>query len=115
MTFELIDLQELGEKALQDFTASIGQGTEQDSARFEQAINRLVAQVELTYGVAAKLAHREATMEGTEAIWAKMVAICDQAARRLKEMEQHYPASKVSFDRILDYRNEAQKRRELHA
>lgn len=112
--FELIDLEALGEKAVQDFTASLAHGAEGDAAPFEQAVGRLVAHVELTYRVAAKLAHREPTMEGTEAIWAKMVAICDQAAQEVKQLEQEFPALKASFDRILDFRNEAEKRRDLH-
>jgi hypothetical protein len=86
-----------------------------DAVSFEQAVSRLVANVEFTYGVAAKLAHREPTMEGTVAVWSKMVAICDQAVKQLKELEQQHPVNKASFDRILDYRNAADKRRELHA
>src|SRR6266567_1835517 len=114
MIFELVDLEELGEKALQDFTASV-EGSTGTAATFEHAVNRLVTNVEFTYGVAAKLAHREPTMEGTVAIWSKMVAMCDQAANQLKELEQQHPSCKASFDRILDYRNAAEKRRELHA
>src|SRR2546426_12153414 len=102
MTFELVDLEELGEKALQDFAASL-QGPVGSAANFDHAVNRLLANVEFTYGVAAKLAHREPTMEGTVAIWSKMVAICDQAAKQVKELERQHPASKASFDRILDY------------
>ena len=115
MTLELIDLEELGEKAVSDFAASLAEGHAGDAVGFENAVRRLVAQVEITYGLAAKLAHREPTMEGTVAIWSKMVSICDQAARQVKALEQRYPTSKTSFDRILDYRNAAEKRRELHS
>lgn len=115
MTFELVDLEELGDKALHDFTSSLAEGRPGDAARFEQAVSRLVAQVEVTYGVAAKLAHREPTMEGTLAIWSKMMAICDSVAHRIKALEQQYPSCKASFDRVLDYRNAAEKRRDLHA
>ena len=115
MTFELVDLEEMGEKALQDFTASLANGPAGDAASFYSAVNRLVANVEFTYGVAAKLAHREPTMEGTIAIWSKMMAICDLVAQQVKELERQHPSCKASFDRILDYRNAAEKRRELHA
>src|SRR6266496_4056997 len=112
MTFELVDLEELGEKALQEFTASV-ESSARTQTSFELAVNRLLANVEFTYGVAAKLAHREPTMEGTVAIWSKMVAMCDQAGRQVKELERQYPSCRASFDRILDYRNAAEKRREL--
>lgn len=111
MTFELVDLEELGEKALQDFNASIADS----QLDFEQAVSGLVAKVEFAYGVAAKLAHRERTLEGTAAIWAKMVSICDEIAKQVKGLEREHPECKASFDRILDCRNAAEKRRQLHS
>jgi hypothetical protein len=115
MTFELVDLEELGQKAVQDFTTSMAEEREGRTPSFQQALGRLMAHVEFTYGVAAKLAHREPTMEGTVAVWSKMIAICDEAARQIKELEQQYPAGRTALDRILDYRNAAEKRRDLHA
>jgi len=114
MTFELVDLEALGEKALQDFASSMAEGHDRE-AGFERAVNRLVSNVEFTYAVAAKPAHREPTMEGTVAIWSKMIAICDLVAKEVKNLERQHSACKASFDRILDYRNAAEKRRELHS
>jgi hypothetical protein len=109
MTLELIDLQELGEKALEDFTQGL-RGEE-----IGLATQRLVAQVEFTYALAAKLAHREATMEGTMAIWAKMVSLCDQIAAKAQRKFGDSPITKTALDRILDLRNAAERRRELHS
>lgn len=111
MTLELIDLEDLGETALRDFTES----SSGDDQAFEGAVKRLVAKVEFTYALAAKLAHREQTVEGTAAIWSKMAAICDQIAAQTRHLEQTHPGSKASFDRILDLRNAAERRRELHS
>ncbi|PWU18695.1 MAG: hypothetical protein C5B50_08345 [Verrucomicrobia bacterium] len=61
------------------------------------------------------LAHRERTLVGTAAIWAKMVSICDESAHKVKSLEAAHPGSKASYDRILDYRNAAEKRRNLHS
>lgn len=110
MTLKLIDLEELGEKALSDFNAAVRR-----DEGFDEAFRRLVAKVEVTYAVAAKLAHREQTMEGIAAIWTKMVALCDDVAREVKELEGKHPGGKASFDRILDLRNAAENRRELHS
>jgi hypothetical protein len=52
----------------------------------ENDVSALVTKVELTYAVAAKLAHREPTMQGTVAIWSKVVAIC-AAIRRPRSFE----------------------------
>jgi hypothetical protein len=110
MTFELIDLQELGESALEDFANS----PRAASSDVATAAQRLTAKVEATYAVAAKLAHREPTLEGTVAIWSKMMAICDQAA---SEIQRITPAGdhKQSLDRILDLRSAAERRRDLHS
>src|SRR6266446_2343806 len=107
MVFELVDLEELGEKALQDFQSSISNSAPGPSLNFDEAIAGLLAKVEFAYGVAAKMAHRERTIEGTAAIWSKMVSICDEIAREIKRLEGHHPESKTSYDRILDYRNAA--------
>ncbi|MBI4026696.1 MAG: hypothetical protein HY360_17060 [Verrucomicrobia bacterium] len=115
MTFELVDLEDLGEKALLEFNDCIAQTKPGYCVDFDQAVDRLVGKVEFAYGVAAKLAHREPTMEGTEAIWAKMVSICDEIGKQIKDLEGQHPSCKASFDRILDYRNAAFKRRELHS
>ncbi|MBI4325778.1 MAG: hypothetical protein HY674_11005 [Chloroflexi bacterium] len=115
MTFELVDLEELGDKALQDFNQALGQAQAGAANAFEEAVSSLVTKIEFTYAVAAKLAQREPTMEGTAAIWSKMVAICDQIAAQVKQLEQEHPGSKASFDRILDLRNAAERRRELHS
>src|ERR1043166_2983623 len=99
MTFELVDLEDLGENALRDFTQTISVPSGAGDG-FGAALNSLVAKVEFTYALAAKLAHREPTMEGTPAIWAKTVAICDQIAVQIRLLEKQHPGNKASFDRI---------------
>ena len=111
MVFELVDLEELGEKALHDFQ----EGISGKSPDLDNALAGLLAKLEFAYGVAARLAHREQTLEGTAAIWAKMVSICDEVAREIKILEAKGPQSKASYDRVLDYRNAAERRRQLHA
>src|SRR5687768_4873761 len=111
MVFELSDLEQLGEKAVQDFAQSLGDDQSGSGAAVETSA--LATKVEFTYAAAAKLAHREPTMEGTVAIWTKMVSICDQAAKELRSLNNG--TTKPSLDRILDLRNAAERRRALHA
>src|SRR5205809_5397541 len=116
MVFELVDLESLGQNALREFNDSVGNARPADQAAFENAAKRLLAKIEFAYGVAAKLAEPEPTLEGTEAIWAKMVAICDEVARELQELGTAGLAGGTAFhDRLLDYRNAAESRRRLHA
>lgn len=115
MVFELIDLQSLGENVLREFNDAVLTPRVDKAAAVTQAAERLIAKVEFAYGLAAKLAEREPTLEGTEAIWAKMVAICDQMAREIQNMEQRDLVSKNCYDRLLDYRNAAESRRHLHS
>ena len=115
MTFELVDLEELGEKALEDFSVAVGRANPGAAEAIEDAVHSLVTKVEFTYAVAAKMAHREPTLEGTAAIWTKMLTICDQIAAQVKQLEWEHAGSQASFDRILDLRNAAERRRDLHS
>ena len=115
MTFELADLEALGAKAAADFKESLRSGTQQGQPAFDLAVAELMGKVEFAYGVAARLAHREPTLEGTEAIWAKVVSICDSLATQLRALDADHPSGRDSYDRILDYRNAAERRRTLHA
>lgn len=115
MTFELADLQALGEKAVADLHESLRDGTQKGEHGFDLAIAQLLGKLEFAYGVAARLAHREETLDGTEAIWAKVVSICDALGRELQSLESKHPSARASYDRILDYRNAAERRRALHA
>jgi hypothetical protein len=115
MVFELVDLEELGERALSDFQECVSCTAPGQSADFDRALAGLAAKVEFAYGVATRLARRERTIEGTAAIWAKMVSICDEIAAEVKNLEQRLPESRASYDRISDYRNAADKRRQVHS
>jgi hypothetical protein len=115
MTFERTDLQALGDKAMADFKETLRAGAPQGQAAFDFAIAQLMGKLEFAYGVAARLAHHEPTLEGTEAIWAKVVSICDALAAQLRALEANQPSSRRLYDRILDYRNAAERRRALHA
>lgn len=115
MVFELVDLESLGENVLREFSDAVVSSSPDNPPSINQAVERLLAKVEFAYGVAAKLAEREPTLEGTEAIWAKMVAICDQIAGKIRPAGERDLVSKVACDRLLDYRNAAESRRELHS
>ena len=115
MVFELIDLESLGQNALQEFQSTVGSAARADRGAFDEATRRLIAKVEFAYGLAAKLAQREPTLEGTEAIWAKLVAICDEIARQLQALGEPALVGSGAYDRLLDYRNAAESRRQLHA
>jgi hypothetical protein len=115
MVFELIDLENLGQNALQEFQNTVGSAARDDRDAFDQAAGRLIAKIEFAYGVAAKLAQREPTLEGTEAVWAKLVAICDEIARQLRALGEPALVGCAAYDRLLDYRNAAEGRRQLHA
>ncbi len=115
MTFELADLQALGDKAVADFKETLRASTQRGQPIFDLAVAQLMGKLEFAYGVAARLAHREPTLENTQAIWAKVVSICETLAAQVRALEADHPSSRASYDRILDYRNAAERRRSLHA
>jgi len=115
MTFELTDLEALGDKAVADFKETMRTGGQSGQTAFDLAVAQLMGKLEFAYGVAARLAHREPTLEVTHAIWAQVVAMCDALAAQLRALETEHPSGRPSYDRILDYRNAAERRRNLHA
>jgi hypothetical protein len=54
-------------------------------------------------------------MELVAAIWTKMVSICDEFARRLSSIASQRKSYRTSYDQILDLRNAAEERRQLHS
>jgi hypothetical protein len=114
MQILLTDLDELGESALAEFNQQVAQ-LHRTPDLGKQA-ERLGAKLEQLYAVAVTLARREESLAQVEAIWARMVTICDafaQAVSRLRKANETIDA--VSYDRILDIRNECEENRALHA
>ena len=114
MTLELLDLELLGSKAVEDLKAGLAQCAEGQPNEVSRAVDRLIGKLEFAYGIAARLAHHEPTLEGTCAVWAKMVNLCDESANQLQRLASSNPAARAGYDRLLDFRNAAERRRNLH-
>jgi len=115
VTFELSDLEALGTKAVDDLKACLSQQGAGEPYELSRTVDRLLGKLEFAYGVAARLAHREPTLEGTCAIWEKMVNLCDALGSQLQRLASREPAARMGYDRLLDFRNAAERRRDLHA
>src|SRR6266436_2166833 len=98
----LMDLEQLGQSALQDFGREVAQTNRCDQADLEKHAQRLEAKLEQLYAVAATMAQREDNLEGVTAIWAGMVSICDRMAKALSDLQQGPKPRSGSYDRILD-------------
>lgn len=109
MSLEVTDLEEIGSQAVNEFRGTLAAVNE---SGVDGAVQRMLAKLEIAYGVAARIAHHEETLEGTERVWAAMVDLCD---RTTKELNGLRAPSKAAVDRVLDFRNAAERRRELHS
>jgi len=104
MTLELADLDALKDAAIQKLDQSqteVSQGTALD-----RRLAQLQAELEQIYRVVVLLQKNETDIDRVAEIWGKMVSICDEFARRL--------AARACYDRVLDLRNAAEERRQLH-
>ena len=110
MKLELADLDTLKEAAIKKFDACLVQ--ENGSELRDRQVAQLQAELEQIYRVVVLLQKNETSMESVAAIWNKMVAICDEFARRLSS---NRPSYRVAYDRILDMRNASEERRQLHS
>ena len=63
MAFGLADLELLGAKAAEDFKESLCRNAEGSQAELSRTVEPLIGKLEFAYGVSARLAHRETTLE----------------------------------------------------
>ena len=112
MTLELADLDTLKDAAIKKFDDGLAQIAEDEPV--DRQVAQLQAELEQIYRMVVLLQKNEASMERVAEIWAKMVAICDECARRLSGLANKQPVYRASYDRILDLRNAAEERRRLH-
>ena|SRR5437763_1525500 len=113
MTLDLADLDTLKEAAIRKFDDFLAHVAPDEP--FEREVAQLQAELEQIYRVVVLLQKNEPGMDRVEEIWAKMVAICDEFARRLSALAGKAKAYRAAYDRILDLRNAAEDRRRLHA
>lgn len=114
MQILLTDLEQLGESALAEFSEQIAQLDQ--ASHLARHVDRLEAKLEQLYAVAVTLARREEKLEQVEAIWARMVAICDTFAQAVSDLrKENEKVGPASYDKILDVRNECEENRALHA
>jgi len=114
MKFLVADLEQMGRTALAEFTEEAGETS--DRSEVLRQVERLEAKLEQLYAVAAMLAERADQLQDVEAIWARMVGICDASAQAVTQLLQKHRANgSAAYDRILDIRNECEENRALHA
>jgi hypothetical protein len=113
MTLELADLDTLKEAAIKKFDDSLAQSGSGELR--EREVSQLSAELEQIYRVVVLLQKNESSMETVAAIWRKMVGICDECARRLSTIASQSKSYRTSYDRILDLRNAAEERCQLHS
>jgi len=108
------DLENLRGTALSEFdrrTATISRDGDETLLR-ESA--RLEGQLEAIYRIGVLAQRREPEMEAALAVWDALVKICDSFLARLEALKQDFPACAASYDKMLDLRLAAEKRRDLH-
>ena len=114
MLLTVPDLESLRGSALSEFdrrTAAIS--PEQDGA-FTREVARLEGQLEAIYRMAVLIQRREPDMEAALAVWDALGRICDSFLLKLENLKRDHPACAPSYDKMLDLRLAAEKRRELH-
>lgn len=113
MTLELADLDTLKEAVLKKFDDDVTRVA--SKAPLDRQVALLQAELEQIYRVVVLLQKNETAMDRVAEIWAKMLAICDEFARRRSTLALQQPIYRSAYDRILDLRNAAEERRQLHS
>jgi hypothetical protein len=111
MAFGLSDLEILATRAVEVFTADLAKGSDGHGLKVSGVVDRLLGNPEFAYGVAARLALHEQTLDGTHAI----VSLCDELPRQLQPVAAGDAGVCAGFARLLGLRDAAARRRDLHA
>ena len=86
-------------------------------AKFVSVVTPVEQLTETAFRVACVLAKNSPDVEETAQIWERMVGICDGVLEYLREFATALPGETRMdwYDNILDWRNAAQERFELHS
>ncbi|MCX6904647.1 MAG: hypothetical protein NTW03_14425 [Verrucomicrobia bacterium] len=114
MIVEFADLDMLKNTAIQRFDMGMAELSADFPSQLDLGMARLQAELEQIYRLVVLMQKHEPEMDRAAELWEKMTEICDEFGRRVSEMAQRHPASRLSYDRILDLRNAAEKRGRLH-
>ena len=113
MILELADLDTLKEAAIRKFDERMAEASR--DVPMDREVAELQAELEQIYRVVVLLQKNEPDMRAAAEIWSKMAGICDEFGRRLSALASQGPAYRAAYDRILDLRNAAEERRQLHS
>lgn len=115
MNLCISDFESLKAAAINELDQRLQEASPGNCWEFECAVNRLESELLLMYRMAALLARRETDMATTATIWKTMVGLCDTFASKVLSLSAEHPACRVSYDKILDVRNECLQLEELHS
>src|SRR5258708_33575155 len=113
MLLTVPDLESLRGSALSEFdrrTAALP--SDQDEA-FAREVARLEGQLEAIYRMGVLAQRREPDMGAALAVWEALVQISDSFLVKLERLKQARPICAASYDKMLDLRLAAEKRRDL--
>jgi hypothetical protein len=108
---------ELAATTLSRFDKAVSAFPDALGAEFFAEARTLQAELLVIYRLVAISVRGEDDLDKVAELWALMVNICDQFARRLGELNQARPESGagIFYDQILDLRNKCRRLEELHA
>ena len=117
-TISLSDLQEANASEVAKLR-SIAESFDESgdsSRRFAAHVKAIEGLVRNAYQCSAIMARKSEGMEDTAEIWRRMAEFCDQTLAQLKSLTAQHPrcATEELYDLILDCRNAAARRMELH-
>ena len=83
---------------------------------FDRLVGKIEQTTETAFRIACLLARGEESVEATAEIWKQMVGVCDASLADLRSIAVNYRqcSGPATYDRVLDYRNEAHERYALH-
>ncbi len=114
MVVTVPDLESLRGSALSEFERRTAELSPDRDEALLREVARLEGQLEAIYRIGVLAQRRESDMDSALAVWDALVQICDSFLFKLESIKSNHPACAASYDKMLDLRLAAEKRRELH-
>jgi len=88
-----------------------------ECAKFDSVVRHVESLMDTVFKVACVLAKHTDDLRSTADIWKRVTKACDAVLECMAKFADKYPqcCGNYTYDRVLDWRNEAQERLNLHS
>ncbi len=112
-----LELKELGDSSISAFDKRIAAISAELCGPLHQEARQLETELLTIYRIIVLAVRKEENMKAVADAWGALVAMCDNAARSLRQLTTKHPACGADYycDRVLDLRSKCNRLQQMHS